>query len=104
MLLKSSDQRINWPLAKISEIYPGKDGVVRVVQLKTKYGTLLRPVQKVYPLELNILMDDELRKAVSTEIGLTEQDSDCASSTVSKYGRHIRPPKRLDLLNSSHLV
>lgn len=36
-----------WPLARVTEIHPGRDGVVRVVTLKTPTGTYKRPVAKV---------------------------------------------------------
>ena len=37
----------------VEETYPGKDGVVRAVRLKTKDGTLERPVQHLYPMQLS---------------------------------------------------
>jgi hypothetical protein len=39
-----------WPLARITAVSPGKDGVVRVVHLKTQQGILTRPAHKVFPL------------------------------------------------------
>ena len=39
-----------WPLARVSKIHPGKDGIVRVVALKTPTGLYTRPVTKVVPL------------------------------------------------------
>lgn len=45
-------KRLNWPLARIVELIKGKDGNVRVVRLRTQHGELLRPVQRVFPLEL----------------------------------------------------
>ena len=39
-----------WPLARVSEIHPGKDDIVRVVTLKTSTGLYTRPVTKVVPL------------------------------------------------------
>ena len=42
----------NWPLAIVCKTYPGKDGIIRAVQLKTANGTIERPVQHLYPLEL----------------------------------------------------
>ena len=36
-----------WPLAKVTRIYTGKDGVVRVVTVKTDSGTYTRPVSKI---------------------------------------------------------
>ena len=39
-------------LAVIREVYPGKDGYVRMVKLKTSKGELVRPIQKLIPLEV----------------------------------------------------
>ena len=41
-----------WPLAKIIEVHPGKDGKVRVVTVKTAKGIYKRPVVKMVPLVL----------------------------------------------------
>ena len=38
-----------WPLARITEIHPGKDGKVRVATIKTAKGTYRRPVVKMVP-------------------------------------------------------
>ena len=39
-----------WPLGVVEKVYPGKDGIVRVVGIKTKTGSYVRPVVKVCPL------------------------------------------------------
>lgn len=39
-----------WPLARVIETHKGKDGVVRVVRVKTATGIYTRPVIKVVPL------------------------------------------------------
>ena len=36
-----------WPLARVQKIHPGKDGIVRVVTVKTTSGIYKRPVTKV---------------------------------------------------------
>ena len=36
-----------WPLARVTAVYPGKDDVVRVVQVKTSTSTYTRPVSKI---------------------------------------------------------
>ena len=34
-------------------MFPGKDGIIRAVELRTKNGSLQRPVQFLNPLELS---------------------------------------------------
>ena len=36
-----------WPLARVIKTYPGKDGIVRVVNIKTQRGSYRRPVHKL---------------------------------------------------------
>jgi len=36
-----------WPLARVVAVHPGKDGLVRVITVKTAKGTYKRPVTKV---------------------------------------------------------
>ena len=43
--------RSNWLLARIKEIYRSKDNVVRVVKLKTKFGTYTRSAANLCLLE-----------------------------------------------------
>ena len=43
---------LQWTLGRIIQTHPGKDGIVRVVTLKTPTGTLKRPIQKICPLPL----------------------------------------------------
>ena len=37
----------HWPMARVLETHPGKDGLVRVVSLKTQTTVLKRPVTKL---------------------------------------------------------
>ena len=54
MLVISPDTtRGNWPLGRVIEVYPGQDGHVRVVKSRVGEGTLIRPVTKLCPLELD---------------------------------------------------
>jgi hypothetical protein len=45
--------RNNWPLGRIIQTYPGKDGQVRVADVKTKTGTYRRPVIKLIKLDVD---------------------------------------------------
>ncbi|KAJ8962359.1 hypothetical protein NQ318_018342 [Aromia moschata] len=52
VLIGSDHQkRLDWPLGRVSEVIPGKDGLVRLVKVDTTNGQLLRPLQRIYPLE-----------------------------------------------------
>lgn len=42
-----------WLLGRIVQTFPGADGNIRVVELKTKRGNLKRPIQKIAPLPLS---------------------------------------------------
>ncbi|GFY66759.1 integrase catalytic domain-containing protein, partial [Trichonephila inaurata madagascariensis] len=45
-------KRMHWPLVRVIWPIPGKDGKIRTVELKTRTGTMLRPIRRVYPLEV----------------------------------------------------
>ena len=45
--------RGRWPLARVLETYTGKDGLVRSVKIQMKGRTFVRPIVKLYPLELD---------------------------------------------------
>ncbi|XP_058827769.1 uncharacterized protein LOC131687690 [Topomyia yanbarensis] len=47
VVLNENTPPIRWKMARIDQVHPGKDGVVRVVTLKTATGLLRRPVEKI---------------------------------------------------------
>ncbi|XP_015120372.1 uncharacterized protein LOC107043390 [Diachasma alloeum] len=46
-------KRLTWPLGRVDQLFPGKDGEIRVVKVKTGDGCLIRPIQRLYPLEMS---------------------------------------------------
>lgn len=52
MLVDPSTKRNEWSLGRIVETYPGKDGKVRSVCVKTKKGVYKRPVTKIAKLDV----------------------------------------------------
>ena len=60
VLLKEDEyaKRCKWPLARIIRVIPGRDDVVRVVELKTKDGVYTRPVSSLFKLEDNLESTD----------------------------------------------
>ena len=54
MFLVSPDShRAHWPLGRVIEVYPSKDGQIRSVKLQVGDKQLVRPVVKLCPLELD---------------------------------------------------
>ncbi len=53
-------KRVDWPMGVVLEVYPGKDNNVRVAKIKTTKGVMVRPVQRLFPLEI--------RKAVQVAV------------------------------------
>lgn len=55
MVLHDNVPRNNWPLGLVTQAYPGDDGLVRSVEVKTQSGTYDRPPAKVCVLEATLL-------------------------------------------------
>ena len=53
LVVSPNTPRGQWPLGRILEVYPGKDGHVRSVRLQVGDKQYLRPIVKVCPLELD---------------------------------------------------
>ena len=44
-------KRGKWPLARVIRVMPGRDGIVRVAEIKTRSGVYTRPTSKLLTLE-----------------------------------------------------
>ncbi|GFQ90234.1 integrase catalytic domain-containing protein [Trichonephila clavata] len=58
VLIGDDKKRLSWPIAKIIELIPGRDGEIRTVRLKTQHGTVIRPVQRIFPLEVQAIANN----------------------------------------------
>ncbi|GFS92139.1 integrase catalytic domain-containing protein [Trichonephila clavipes] len=107
MVLIGNDnkKRLSWPIAKIIELIPGRDGEIRTVRLKTQHGTVIRPVQRIFPLEVQAIAnsDKELKEeSISVKSTKPQKVLKTNDEIVKKYtssGRLVKEPKRLDLSN-----
>ncbi|GFU28831.1 dual 3',5'-cyclic-AMP and-GMP phosphodiesterase 11 [Nephila pilipes] len=118
IVLVGSDnvKRLNWPLGRVIEMFQGKDNIERVAKLRVSNGEIIRPIQRIYPLELSSseIFEDvpaivknapdtsSSAKQCSTSNGQSFQSEDLPKEqeeTLKKtrLGRQIVPPKRLDL-------
>ncbi|GFX47920.1 DUF5641 domain-containing protein [Trichonephila clavipes] len=47
-------KRLNWPLDRVIELYPGKEGIERLSKLRVANSFAIRPLQRLYPLEMSV--------------------------------------------------
>ena len=71
--------RIRWKLAVIEELYPGADGVIRSVKIRTSNGITNRPVVKLYPLEV-----DSMQNAISRENSIVTERPKRAAAIAAR--------------------
>ncbi|GFV61296.1 integrase catalytic domain-containing protein [Trichonephila clavipes] len=93
-------KRLFWALAKIIELIPGRDGKIRTVRLKTQHGKILRPIQRIYPLEIH--SNENLQRGLEESIPTVSETLSPDEVIFKKYtssGRCVKKPKRLDLFN-----
>ena len=140
VLVGSDDKKRNaWPLGRVVEIFPGGDGHVRRVKVRTQNGVIIRPIQRIYPLEVTTF--DESSTASNNEsptasvpemLPSTASNSESQTASVpemsptastaetifpaeftpikevvtrmTKAGRVVRTPKKLDLLNLNWFI
>ena len=101
--------RLKWPLGRVQELFPGKDGVTRSVSLKTAKGVVTRSIQKLHDLEVNDQTASSLSETLKSDTdnfhvsdeqtcvdNSIKTDSD-VNNYVSRSGRIIKPVRKLDL-------
>ncbi|GFT23271.1 uncharacterized protein NPIL_648341, partial [Nephila pilipes] len=102
VLIGTDDKkRLHWLLGRVLELFPGKDGIIRLVKLRTEKGEVLRPIQRLYPLELKpnyeqVVSENRKGPEVVTEYPELNTNSN-KTVPVTSSGREIKPVKRLDL-------
>ena len=80
-------RRLEWPLAVVTELHPGSDGVDCAVTLKTSKNTISRAVQRIHHLEL---CDEGV-------VCQTEGGSSDNVNRRSRYGRDLKPRIMMNL-------
>ncbi|GFU26172.1 hypothetical protein TNCV_5106141 [Trichonephila clavipes] len=108
-ILDSKRQKGDQENSKVNRLIPGKDGKIRTMELKTRTVTMLRPIQRVYPLEVQSTEtpDDPLNdctftnnfSSISSDMLSYPNDSSSVLVRVSRHGRVIKAPEKLDLFN-----
>jgi hypothetical protein len=99
-------KRYEWPMARILELIPGRDGKNRVAKVKTQGGILLRPLQRLYPLEISSPINapevpaeiKSIAKASKKKIPAPEPQEE-EPKTLTRSGRKVSKPQRYGTWN-----
>ncbi|GFY35953.1 uncharacterized protein TNCV_4843251 [Trichonephila clavipes] len=106
-------KRLYWPLGKVIELIPGRDGTVRILKLRCSNFEIIRPIQRVFPLEIqsaemgesnDVPLDAEALKIPSAGVDVSESaipvNAPPNMPKESKYGLYtIQRPRRLNDFN-----
>jgi hypothetical protein len=89
---EENSKRADWPFTVVEEFIPGRNGEVRLLKLKTASHVLLRPIQRIYPLEI---YDEGIPKLVQTSAEVAQEGQMTAASkermTMDKLELKNRP-------------
>ncbi|GFU39406.1 hypothetical protein NPIL_332571 [Nephila pilipes] len=87
---------------KITETFPGKDGIVRLAKVRTARGKFLRPIQRLY-LEINVVSVDSLCHKAYRETGTSAQAKKMDQTSrmtqaiqTTRLGRKVKAVQRLN--------
>jgi len=99
LIREDNFNRMRWPLGVVTKLLPGKDGIVRAVELKTAKGFLNRPVQRLHDLEVSTCVSSLPGVDGGSDSSAVER-SDVPRQgkvTVTRSGRVSKPRKKLNL-------
>ncbi|XP_066983767.1 uncharacterized protein [Macrobrachium rosenbergii] len=91
VLIHDEGPRSRWKLGQIVKLHVGPDDVLRVVTLKTPQGQVMRPVVKLYPLELwqetDVVISEKTDNKNTRPIRKTAQAATEARRTLIQAGQ-----------------
>ena len=98
VLIKGEDRRRHkWKLGIVSELYPGRDGVIRAVKLRAGRTYIERPIQHLYPLEIHCDVRHEDKPKDRLED--TEQQMQTSTeSTLNVDANEFRPIRQAKVI------
>ncbi|XP_021947712.1 uncharacterized protein LOC110845573 [Folsomia candida] len=92
-------KRLEWPMGRITYLYPGKDGIIRVARVKTATNQFLRPLQRLIPLEvsshveLSPIPKEIMEKAIIKKEEIQFQEPE----VITRTGRRVKKPTRFGM-------
>jgi transposase InsO family protein len=89
--------RLTWPIAVVTQVFPGRDQIVRSCRVRFKGSEFFRPIQKLHKLEYE---ESKCPPILPTLPNISSQETDVTSSgdvRVSRFGRKIKSVQKLNL-------
>ncbi|GFS94030.1 integrase catalytic domain-containing protein [Nephila pilipes] len=71
LLEDNNKRRSYWNLARVLKVIPGRDRQIRLAIIKTENSELLRPVQRLYRLDIVSALENPVEKTGNEPIPLT---------------------------------
>ncbi|GFQ74278.1 hypothetical protein TNCT_392421 [Trichonephila clavata] len=97
MIEEPSKKRVYWAIGKVISLLPGRDGKVRTLKLKFKDSELIRPIQRVYPLEVPFI-NNEIVKMDGVPTSSVKEDELTSNAVIrnkiTRLGRLVKIPER----------
>ena len=95
VLIETEDKRTLWPIGRIIEVIPGRDGIVRTARVKTKRGEFIRPIQRLFNLEISSYENQNSSPAIEKVKVLDEVVQ--VNDVRTRSGRVVKPTTKLSL-------
>ena len=94
--------RTSWPLARIEQVFPGEDGLVRRVQVRMPLGrSLIRDRQKIVQLEVQ---GDHSSTSVSPDISASTSASPDISASTSSSTDFVAPDGEVEQVTEEEIL
>ena len=85
VLIHDDTPRNKWKLGVVIKLHPGKDGLTRAATLRTaNRRELSRPIEKLYPLEVQTSMDQRNIEAIHEDHGKEDEKSERPQRAAAK--------------------
>ena len=95
VLIKIEDRnRRKWKIGLVDKLYYGRDDVIRAVQVRLEKSSMQKPIQHLFPLELNFDIKQEKEKWLNMEVPLFRPKRTAAA--IVKIGlKYLMPSNQI---------
>jgi hypothetical protein len=93
LVREEGQPRLTWPLGLVTQVCPGKDGIVRTVKVRFRGSEFLRPIQKLHQLEC--FHSSKPPPFPINQDQTSESVTEAGAARYTRYGRQVKTPQRL---------